>query len=235
MKDGKKIITDLDDVLADTTKGVIERLNRELGIEATLNDMTDAEAKGFSEKYHIPTREIYERFWELLKDEEFVMSVPPVKGAIETLDGLKQEYPELGIYIVSGRPRETFPITKKWIEEKRIPYEELYLTNQDAKTSLDYKTVKTKDDLVKKLSGETGVIIIEDSPRLIQATIKGILYGNTDDYTNDHVVLIERPWTRDYFRKEGIEEEVENNENIKIFQNWGEPLYIHLKDILSKK
>lgn len=208
-----KILCDLDDVILDSTSRFIEEVNRRYGLQASLRDIPDVEFREFSCKYGIPAKELYELYDRLLCNQDFAMSIPEMQGASEYLKRIKKTHPKLDIQIVTGRPHKGKSYAERRLSKVRINYDGLFLTNQDAETSLNADTVKTKDGLVKKLNPD---VVIEDSPRLIPQTLNRALGGHL------YVVLFERPWTRDFLRKKGMERDIGRSNHVEIV---GEPYW----------
>ena len=213
------IISDLDDVIADTTRTFLKEVNKKFNIESKLQDVLDPELNSFSQKHGVSNKELFEFYTDLLYKEEFTQRIPEVTNASKYLEKIKQLREATDIYIITGRPEKSKYLAQNWLDKKSVTYDKIFLTDMKTETYLDSDKVKTKDELIELLEGKTDTVILEDSPRLIPTTLRGVL---TQD--KDTLILL-------YLKAKGIEREVEQNSRISFVRNWDQAYSILNKDL----
>lgn len=176
-----KIITDLDDVIAETTDKLISEANKNLGTKLTSNEI-----------YPISKhpKEVISFFKECVNNPSFYEDLNKVKG-LKYLENIEKDGTHISI--VTGRPENARGITLDWLAQNDVPYDNLILT--------DYLKNQTKDKVIKELSPD---LVIEDSPDLILKTIERANGGNLN------VGLFRRPWTLMHLEKLGYKENPKN-------------------------
>ena len=105
----KRIAIDMDDVLADTTSGILTETNLRLGTNFSREDISNPEkAKEFYEQY-FPIR-------DFLHEKGFFRNLPVFDDAIETVKKLQDHYE---IFIVSAATEFPNSLSEKleWLEE----------------------------------------------------------------------------------------------------------------------
>jgi len=170
-----KIGFDLDDVLAELTKVLIEYHNRLLGTRFVLDD---------HKEYNLwetwgGTRE--EAIAEVLEfyASTYMDTVEPVEGAVETTNKLAKKH---ALSIITSRPADLTENTHKWVDKYyRGIFKEIYLTNH---VSIAGANTRKADICI-----QTGVdVMVEDCMKYAQECAEaGIL-----------TMLYERAWNKKY-------------------------------------
>lgn len=99
-----KISVDIDGVLADQVGAVLKRIEKEYGLRYSKSDVNCAH-------WMFGERDIWSEITELLKDPEYVMTVPVVAGSQAALQQLKG----YNVCVVTARRPETEKATKQWL------------------------------------------------------------------------------------------------------------------------
>lgn len=136
------IAVDVDGVLAEQVKPVLDRLNdrfeeeiiRELGRPMRKSDIKtwDEPIPGTDTNIKIEIEKAHE-------DPEYVLSMPVINGARPTLEELKSH--GFNITIATSRTNVSSEATKEWLRSKSIPYDEYVSTNGSSKAILDAETL----------------------------------------------------------------------------------------------
>lgn len=67
------------------------------------------------------------KFWKIFLDGDNYHLDQPIKPALEFLKDFVKEHPEDKIVYLSGRPKDTTPATKKWLDKYGYPQGEILL------------------------------------------------------------------------------------------------------------
>ena len=120
------LLVDVDGVLADQVPPVLDRLNREMGYHITKDEIREWDQK-------IGHTDIKTEIESALLQPEFILSMPLIEGAQETLDTLSKNHK---IFIATDRDPATEQYTKQWLKEVGIRYEQFINTVGRGKATL---------------------------------------------------------------------------------------------------
>jgi hypothetical protein len=174
-----KIYIDFDDVICETAKYFTKIAKELFGIDVPYRevqffnlqksfDLDDAQYHKLMEAGHLPEN--------LLNYEE-------TAGASETINKWVDEGHE--VFIITGRPFNSYEPSRKWLDEHRLERVPLFCVDKYGReTSVqDYKYNLS----LEKLYGMTFDFAIEDSP----AAFEHVLH-----FDNCKVAVFDRPWNR---------------------------------------
>ena len=174
-----KIYIDFDDVICETAKYFTKIAKELFGIDVPYRevqffnlqksfDLDDAQYHKLMEAGHLPEN--------LLNYEE-------TAGASETINKWVDEGHE--VFIITGRPFNSYEPSRKWLDEHRLERVPLFCVDKYGReTSVqDYKYNLS----LEKLYGMTFDFAIEDSP----AAFEHVLH-----FDNCKVAVSDRPWNR---------------------------------------
>jgi 5'(3')-deoxyribonucleotidase len=99
-----KIAVDIDGVLADQVSAVLERIEREYGQKYQKTDVNRAH-------WTFQGIDIWTEISRLLKDPEYVLSIPVIDGARSALQKISRK----DLCVVTARRPETAIATKQWL------------------------------------------------------------------------------------------------------------------------
>ncbi len=147
-----RIAIDIDGVLADQIGAVIERIKREYGQSFQKSDVNQAH-------WTFQGRDIWTEISRLLKDPEYVLSIPVIDGAKSAL----QEISQRDLCVVTARRPETATATKQWLSKHFPCLKEYYYAKVGAKHSVPSNILIDDFDLnivefVKSNSSKRGIL-----------------------------------------------------------------------------
>lgn len=174
----EKIITDLDDVLADSMPAFLRWLSKELGKQVIMDDLLSLTPEGFFKKYRVNKDWVLtDAQKEFFGEEKHLENLKPYKARLEGLD----------CSIVTGREEKTRDITQYWLKKNFRFNGELYLTDWDNHKKAGY--------------------VIENIPKAYVDDNAQILAGiRTRDFERKILLyLVTRPWNQCSLR--GIKDE----------------------------
>jgi uncharacterized HAD superfamily protein len=153
---------DIDGVLGDQVTAVSPHVEREFGFPLALEDVTAYKHQLSSERH------LGHLLAEAMQEEQFVRTMPVHAGAAEMLASLRA----LGkVKIVTVRPAEAGPWTRRWLRDNDLAFDEFMLGVQNGKSE-----------------GGTDVLIDDHQGNLVE------FMSNTSGVG----VLVDRPWNRDH-------------------------------------
>lgn len=113
---------DLDEVVVDLMESTVVHINKEYGIDWTLDKFTEYD---WSEiKFHnedVINDEIVRELRELVNDPNFQYKALPTYGACEALAKMKRAGHRL--HFISSRPKQNQSQTYKWLRKYSIPFD----------------------------------------------------------------------------------------------------------------
>jgi uncharacterized HAD superfamily protein len=144
----KKIIgVDIDNVIAATDEKIRELIELFCGVSSQQKDIR---SWYYSTSIGI-TKEQEHYVLERLHNQ-YISELKLINGAKKSLDVISSEY---SIWLLTGRPNSTKDLTVKWLQEKAIPYDELFfvenktvfadtvtfIVEDKAETALDFSSL----------------------------------------------------------------------------------------------
>lgn len=157
-KAGLRIGIDVDGVLADQIEGILPRIKARLGIFVSSREQVTDWALPLGESDI--AREINSA---IAGDSEYVRDMQPHSGA---QDVIREVYRENIVVIVTARPASVQELTKAWLDDNGLPYDEI-ISTKEAKKSLHGLDVLVDDylgNVIEVLSNSDGVGIVMDQP-----------------------------------------------------------------------
>lgn len=129
------------------------------------------------------TPEQLDEFMIAAHDEEALMSIEPIEGALDTLVG----WAESGytIDVVTGRPTETDAVSQQWLDRVGVPHE--HLTFVDKYGWKDSVFARNSAIPLAQLPRAQYCLVVEDSAAVASRMV---------DLVEAPVVLIDKPWNR---------------------------------------
>lgn len=105
-----RILIDLDSTIADTLPHWIERINKIGGIAATVDDVVKWDIADCH-----PISQVDKKFiFRILQDRKWLLSMPPIPGAIEAVERLNKQHE---IFVVTARHGSvSIPASQEWIK-----------------------------------------------------------------------------------------------------------------------
>jgi uncharacterized HAD superfamily protein len=171
------IYVDLDDVLTETARSVVDIVKQELGREIAFEQITSFDiqkAFNFSQVQ-------FDYFFDLIHQPEIILNLRPVEGAI----GVLQEWSEKGykIDIVTGRLTSAYESSLEWLSKHNVPFRSFIMVNKYSRQNKDGRVAISLDELSKRKFH----FAIEDSLKMAE------YISQTMDAS---VILYDRPWNR---------------------------------------
>ncbi len=176
---GKRIYVDLDDVLAQTILGLVERLRVWTGREVRKDDVLQFD---LGHSFGLAPDELREFMDRVHRDEE-LRALEPMPGAADSL----RSWSALGheIWVMTGRPPSTEETSRTWLKECAIPHDKLVSVDKYGRPDRGGGPAPLPLSQVAEL-GFT--LAVEDS----LATAAYLV-----EHCGVPVVLVDQPWNRD--------------------------------------
>jgi len=179
MSAAKQIYVDLDDVLAETGRMILQVLATEFGKQVEWDQVLDYDlgvSLGMDEA-------VLTEFMHALHRPEVLASVVPIPGSLEALERWVERGYE--IEVVTGRPRATEEISRKWLRSKEMPHHSLIHVD---KYAWEEELLGTSSGVpLVQLAGNGYCLAVEDSAE-VAIHLTEILEAP--------VVVLDRPWNR---------------------------------------
>lgn len=190
MASGKQIYVDLDDVLAETGRVFLRVLEAEFGRRVEWDAVQDYDL-GVS--LGMDAGSLTE-FMHAVHRPEVLAAVEPMPGSLEALESWSQQ--GYAIEVVTGRPKSTQEISRKWLTDNKIPHRSLIHVD---KYAWEEKLLGTSTGVpLVRLAGNGYCLAVEDSAE-VAIHLTEILAAP--------VVVLDRPWNRhkldDYSNRDG--------------------------------
>jgi len=171
------IYVDLDDVLCDTARGLLNLLGREYGKHVAYDDLTSFD---LTVSLGIRGAE-FEQFFSLAHHPDELMGYGPIPGAVAALDSWSQK--GLTIAIVTGRPEAAREASLEWLARHSVAYDRFYLVDKYGRGNPGSNGVLS----MEALSAMDFSLAVEDAPEMALH-----LAGRMQT----PVALMDRPWNR---------------------------------------
>lgn len=187
------IYVDIDDVLANTSRSLINIAEKEFHNKIPFEKFTSFDLKV---SFNLSQDE-YEYFLEMAHKPNEILGMEPVHEAIEAL----QHWAASGyeISIVTGRPTATYETTQEWLAVHEVPYDHFFIVDKYARQGMDNKIALS----MQALSEMKFCFAVEDSYDMAVYLAESM---------DTKVFLYDRPWNR--FPK--------LNKKINRFRSWEE-------------
>lgn len=196
----KQIYVDLDDVLAETGRTFLVVLAREFGREIDWHDVNDYDL-GVS--LQMDERQLT-AFMHAVHRDDVLISVEPIPGSRAALNAWVQRGYE--IEVVTGRPKATQAISRKWLKDKEIPFHSLIHVD---KYAWEEELLGTSAGVALTRLADNGYCLaVEDSAEVAI---------HLADIIDAPVVVLDRPWNRSR-----LEDEPNLDGRIVRCKNWQE-------------
>ena len=171
------IYVDMDDVLCDSMATYLQILAREFNKQVAFEDVHTFDLQ---EAFKL-TPDEYEHFFYILHQDEIIMALAPMAGAVRAV----QNWHARGcpIAIVTGRPPETREASRAWLTRHRVPFQSFTLVNKYARQAAAGDTSLS----LEALSRLKFCLAIEDSAKMARFITSHMAVP---------VALLDRPWNR---------------------------------------
>lgn len=200
MRGAKQIYVDLDDVLAETGRAFLLVLAREFGRAIDWHDVHDYDL-GVS--LRMDENQLAE-FMRAVHRDDVLMSVAPIPGSRAALKSWVERGYE--IEVVTGRPKTTEAVSRKWLKDREMPYHSLIHVD---KYAWEEELLGTSAGVpLTRLAGSGYRLAVEDSAEVAI---------HLADIVDAPVVVLDRPWNR-----RRLEEESNLDGRIVRCKNWQE-------------
>jgi beta-phosphoglucomutase-like phosphatase (HAD superfamily) len=171
------VYVDMDDVIADTTRTLVEVLDSEFGRKADYEAIASFDLKV---SFGLSDHE-YGRFFRRVHEPDVILSFPPVPGAVETLAAWRcMGFP---IAVVTGRLTVARQSSLDWLERHRVPVDSFTMVDKYARQDMDSALCLS----LEAFSRQRFCLAVEDSPFMAD-----FLAGTM----RVPVALMDRPWNR---------------------------------------
>jgi uncharacterized HAD superfamily protein len=187
------IYVDIDDVLADTSRALIDLAESVFGKKVAFHDLRSFDLKVSFDL----TQAEYEQFLETAHAPDEILGLQPFTDAIDAVRHWMASGHE--ICIVTGRPTSTHKTTLKWLTRHDVPFDHFYMVNKYARPGMD-ETIALSMPAFSEMKFQFAV---EDSYDMAV---------HLADSMDTPVFLYDRPWNRGPAL----------NGNIRRFQRWDE-------------
>jgi len=179
MNGAKQIYVDLDDVLAETGRVFLKVLESEFGKRVEWDQVHDYDlgiSLGMDESR-------LTEFMHAVHRPEVLASVEPIPGSRAALASWVEQGYE--IEVVTGRPKSTEAVSRKWLKNKRMPHHSLLHVD---KYAWEEELLGTSAGVpLARLAGNGYRLAVEDSAEVaIHLT----------EIVDAPVVVLDRPWNR---------------------------------------
>ncbi len=170
------VVCDVDDVVVEANEEFVKRLNTQLGISVTKDNLYPLDQRPERDK-------IIAFHYECMADQSFWRSMNTIAGAKEYIPKIK----DLGAKLIfsTGRPPEAS--TELDLKARGIPFDQVYLA-RDQTDNCNPDNL-TKDEFIKTARPS---FVIEDSPEMIPHTLQALINGSQ---SLPEVFLFNQPWT----------------------------------------
>lgn len=118
----KRLITDLDDVLAKSVPAFLRWLSTNLGKKVSIDDLLILSSEEFENKYTV-TKDwvLTDAQKEFFRDEKEIENIEPYRGNLKNIDSV----------VITGREEYVRGVTSYWLKKQFKFDGNLYLTNWD--------------------------------------------------------------------------------------------------------
>ncbi len=191
------IYIDIDDVLADTSRSLIDIAESDFDKKVPFEKLTSFDLQV---SFNLSRGE-YKRLMEVAHRPDQILGLEPVHEAIEAL----QQWVVSGyeISIVTGRPTATHATTLEWLAMHKIPFDHFFMVDKYSRPGMDTDIALS----MQALSEMKFCFAIEDSYDMAV---------HIADKMDTPVFLFDRPWNRS----------PNLNNRIKRFRSWKELQHI---------
>ncbi len=172
-----RVYVDFDDVLCETARTLAGVVKRRFGKEVPFERIHSFDLK---RSFNL-TDEETAYLVALFHDDGLLGSVDPVPGALE---GLKT-WSDAGwrVWIVTGRPPDTYHVSKQWLERRGVAFERLLMVDKYARRHKPIPgiPIMTLDEVYQT----DFALAVEDSPDMAALLL---------ERSKIPVALLDRPW-----------------------------------------
>jgi uncharacterized HAD superfamily protein len=171
------IYVDMDDVLCETAQHFLTILERDFGKQFSFEQLTEFDVGEACELTPAEREELY----RIVHNDDELLSIPPIDGAINVL----QQWTATGyeIAIVTGRPPDTLGPSIEWLKRHQVPHEKVLIVDKYGRFAAD----GTQCISLAALMEHSFCWAVEDSPTMA-------VYLATE--MKLPVALLDRPWNR---------------------------------------
>lgn len=163
------VIFDIDGVVADTGKAIIEIIQRDLGKSwVTLKDITQYEINKLSWLSEEEVKYLIIRF----NQPEFYLSLSPSDGAQKAIETLKDAHWK--VIFLTARPQFLYKVTHYWLKSHNFPFDDLIVCLPLEKPSYCENFSQS--------------VLIEDRPDIIDEIAR--------NYPHTRLFVFNQPWNQ---------------------------------------
>jgi len=177
VESAKTIYVDMDDVLCETARCLLDIVEREFGKRLVYEELSTFDV---GEACGLGPEEVTELF-RIAHHPDELLGMEPIEGAGPVLE----KWAEAGfeIAVVTGRPPSTYEPSVEWLARHRLPYHAFLIVDKYGRFATENTIGITLSDLV----GLSFCLAVEDSPAMA---------AYLADRMRVPVALFDRPWNR---------------------------------------
>jgi uncharacterized HAD superfamily protein len=178
--DRARIYVDLDDVLAQTVRGLLDLLERHTG-----RRLAEEEVASFdlAQAFGLAPRD-FEAFMRLAHRPEELAALAPTPGAAAALGAWQAR--GYGVFVMTGRPPSSEEASKRWLEAQGMPHSSLACVDKYARP--DWGGAGRRPLPLDALAQLDFQLAVEDSLAMAAFLV---------ERCGVPVALLDRPWNRD--------------------------------------
>jgi uncharacterized HAD superfamily protein len=175
----RRIYVDMDDVLCQTARGFLELLKSSWGRAVEFDEIVSFD---LGRSFDL-TRTELEQFMKEAHDEDLLMDLAPMPGALEALE----EWVRDGyvVEVVTGRPPSSETVSRAWLERHDVPFDSLTFLAKYSNPHSD-EDIRRAKPLSAMAAGDY-CLAVEDSRDMAHFLAAGLGLD---------VALLDRPWNR---------------------------------------
>ncbi|MCK5149218.1 bifunctional metallophosphatase/5'-nucleotidase [bacterium] len=174
----KIIYVDMDDVLAETGRMLVQVVEEQFDRIVPFESITDFD---LAQSFDLNETQLEQLFDEIHRSE-ILMNVDVLQGSIEALHNWHDSGYQ--IHILTGRPAYTRDTSIAWLQQKGIPFDSFEIVDKYGRQPDNAQALSLSDLQKRKYC-----FCIEDSPDM------AIFLS---EKMNAPVALIDRPWNREH-------------------------------------
>lgn len=174
-----KIYIDFDDVICETARYFLKIAKELFGIDLTYNEV---QFFNLQKTFELDDNQ-YEQLMKAGHTPETLLAYEETSGASETINKWIDEGHD--IYIITGRPFDSFEPSRKWLDEHNLKRAPLFCVDKYGRENhvQEWTYSMTLEDLYKMDFD----FAVEDSPSAFEHLLH---------FSKCHVAIFDRPWNR---------------------------------------
>ena len=193
----RRIYIDLDDVLAETTRHIVDLLNARFARSVAFHELDDFD---LGRCFDLDPEQ-HAHAMRCVHEEPFLLGLPVREGAQDVLRTWAASGYHLAV--ITGRPPETHEVSCDWLRTHDVPHHSIHCIDKYGRYGAHSE--HTSLDLLRAFPFE---IAIEDSPEMARFLV---------EHSGGTVLLMDRPWNRAHPLLEG-----DSTDRILRVHTWSE-------------